>query len=400
MKIRLTAILTAILFCTTITSAQALKTWKENVPIDWEDFHISGPAEVHSAFKGVLAVENSAQKDGTFTLCAIAKMDCDRSYADPIVRKEYRTLEEITSDSLLMMHQLEFDLLETYARDLQEYINEKHSQEDIQKKANYYMSLYDKNIEQIRTQTANGSDKQAMDTWRMMIDSRLQEQGIPPQLTLRQSHFKYGFNIGTGLDAVTGSLKDNMSNTWNFNIGAHIGYKRLMAKFEFLYGQPSVKNSHLAPAVTPVSGHNYQADVTDSYSSYINLNLALGLLTLDTKYLSITPYFGYAWNRHGWNTGIFEEVTDEAGTITKNYVDHKSVSSNNHSWYAAIAFDIHFITTAPKKNFFLGDNVSYVNSIRIMPYITQNRSKDFPEMRGMHIGFTISYFGLARALSR
>lgn len=362
--------------------AETYKSWSNNDSLKWEDFISTEiiPGSPHSSFKGNIAVEterSSINGHDYVKLIATAVMDCERSYADSIARKD--------SDRL-KMHQLEFDLLESYRRDFQKDLNGGLSGTTAQQRMNYYNNLFNINAEKLRDQCADGKNSVGMENWATAIHERYYEQGIPEISTLTESPFSFAFNVGIGMDCANNSIHSAFSNTWAFTIGLQGGYKRTKLKFDVIYGQPKISEPNVLDI--PLQ------EATDTHANYLGLSLAAGYSVVDTKRFSITPYFGLGYNRYGWNVGNYH-LDDEGKKV---FDSHESLSLSSVSWYGAIAFEYHINSNSPYNSGLIGNQRSYRSSVRLTPYISGGDYNKIPSLKGLHFGFSVAYVGLFHAL--
>lgn len=369
----------AIMLPLILSAVNQTKSWSDG-PLTWKDFRGTPLTGVPSYLKTSLEIIPQETREGGKTkirLAVVARMDKDRSFADSLQRSEQR----------LRYHQLQFDLLEYYRRDLQNDINTGMTGLEADNKLKYYNGLYNSTIDKISTQTNNGTDDPRLQEWEYYARKRLEESELPPIPEIVPNLFSYGFYLGTGATIPSGNIVDAFSGSWTFTAGLGLGYGNFKLKSDITYGQPKINNINIL-------GIKDQKAI-GAYSTYLAISVSVGFTVLDTKRFSITPHLGGLWSSYGWNVGNFEEVEGELKI--KNY---ESPSISNFNWYAGIDFDYHFHTVVSKSAFFLtGRREQFTSSIRLTPFVARGIYKTpVPELRGCQIGFTLAYTGFGRSL--
>lgn len=363
-----------------LSFADNLKSWSEGL-LQWSDFQCESVMQgVPSFMKANLYIEpKESIEDGktVIKLAAVCNMDRDRSFADSISKNEMR----------LRFHQLQFDILESLRRDLQNDINTGMTGIQADQRVDHYNRLYAATLDKMIEQTNNGKNDQKLQEWEYLVRKNLDESTLPPVRKITQSNWKYGFYLGTGAVFPLMDVADAFSESWTFTAGLSCAYRRINAKLDISYGQPKVERLNI------MNVPNQEA--TGTYASFLAVGFNLGYSVLDTKKFSITPHFGGTWTSYEWNVGNFEMVDGEMKLKSS-----ESPTLNTFGWMAGIDFDYHFFTSISKKAFFLtGKREQYVSSIRVTPYIIRAvYSKANPSLNGYHIGFTIAYTGIARSL--
>lgn len=363
-----------------IVNADNIKEWSDG-PLSWNDF--KGPAsipDVPSYMKAqlVLQPENVRVKGkNVILLKAEAVMDEDRSFAD----------KTNMTDQRLRLHQLQFDLLEAYRRDLQNDINSGMTGTQADERVRYYNNLYNATMDNIIEQTNNGKNDAKLQEWEYYARKGLDERELPPVREITQGPFKYGFYFGTGAGFPTSNVNDAFSDSWTFTAGLQFAYRRINMKADISYGQPKINNAN-------IMGVKDQS-ATGTYSSWLGIGITAGYTVFDSKKFSITPYFGGMWTSNQWNVGNYETVDGD-----QKLISNESPTLRDFNWMAAIDFDFHFYTSVSDNAFFLtGKREQYVSSIRISPYIVREvYNKANPSLNGYQIGFTVAYVGIARSL--
>lgn len=366
----------------TSLAANITREWSEG-PISWANFRGSSIVPgVPSFLRANLSiVPKQVKVDGKdiIQLKAIAVMDEDRSFADSASINEQR----------LRLHQLQFDLLESYRRDLQNDINSGMTGTQADERVKYYNKLYNSTIDRVIEQTDNGKNDAKLQEWEYYARKGLDERILPPVRRITQGPFKYGFYFGTGAMFPTSNIKYAFSGSWTFTVGLNFAYRRINFKADLSYGQPKINNLN-------VMGVKDQA-ATGTYASMLTSNISLGYSVIDTKRITITPNFGGMWSYYQWNVGNYKLDPE-----TNKYKLDNSESPRIHdfNWSASIDFDFHFYTSISQNAFFLtGRREQYISSIRLSPFVTHmTYNKPNPSLSGYQIGFTIAYVGIARSL--
>ncbi|MDD2961170.1 MAG: hypothetical protein PHR45_03690 [Muribaculaceae bacterium] len=370
----------ALFFPLMALAANEEKEWNDGA-LSWSDFKgrsmIPGVPSYIKTSLGIVTKQATIKGKTKMHLNAVAKIDKDRSFADSAMRTDQR----------LRYHQLQFDILESYRRDLQSDINTGMTGLEADERLKHYNNLYTASLDKLQEQSENGANDAKIQVWEYFIRKKLDEQGLPPEPEIITSPFSYGFYLGTGADLSQGNLGNAFTGSWTFTAGIGLGLSRFKFRSDITYGQPKIKESNIMAVEDQTT--------SDTYASYLAITASLGYSILDTKKFCITPHVGGMWSNYGWNVANYENVNGELKI--KNY-ESPSISSFN--WYAAIDFDYHFFTVVSKNPFFLtGKREQYTSSIRITPFVGRGVYKNTnPELRSCHIGFTIAYVGMARSL--
>ena len=362
-------------------SASDLKLWEDG-PLEWSDFKgTPNMLDSKSSIKVYLTIRsrNVASSDNkeNVTLVAEAVMVRDMSVADSSQRTEQR----------LRYHQLQFDMLEGFRRQLQNEINAGLTGIDADERLRTYTRRFAESVEDMNEQTNYGSNDPKLQEWEYYARRKLDEIGLPPEPKVELAPFSYGFFLGTGMLWTTSSLHDAFSGSWTFTAGLQLGYRRLRLRADIGYSQPKLNREN-------IMGIPNQS-ITGTYASHLASSIALGCAIVDTKRFTVSPYFGCTWSAFQWNLGNYEEIDDEMKLTS---VETRSIHDWN--WYAAIDFDIKFYTTVSQSTFFLtGHHEQYTSSIRISPYVSHVAfDTPVPALSGYQVGITVAYSGLARSL--
>ena len=123
-----------LLFSVLSMNAENTKQWSDG-PLLWKDFDGIAMTGVPSYMKSELGIETQRRTDNgksKIMLAAVAKMNKERSFADSLSKTEQR----------LRYHQLQFDILEGYRRDLQLDINSGMTGIEADDRLRHYNNMY------------------------------------------------------------------------------------------------------------------------------------------------------------------------------------------------------------------------------------------------------------------
>lgn len=389
---RIALIVSVLLACVVSLGAQSqdLKRWSDG-PLERSDFKGQSVLEsAPSALKVSLVTDSKEVTEKhkiQYRITAEAVMDRNASSADTASMTDQR----------LRYHQLQFDQLELYRRRLQNDLNTGMNGIEADKKLSYYRSLYKDQIQAIRQETRDGADDKKLQEWEYYTRKALEEIGLPPAPEFAPSDWCYGLYLGVGGIFPVNEIKDYFGGCFTFTAGLTAGYKRLKLKADVSYGQVDFKKPNVFGAVD-AQGRALQGPMNE-YATYLGIGTTLGYSVVNTKRFAITPHVGVYWNGYSWNMANLEYVWDD--NANKELAKVKSTENANMkdvSWIAGIDFDVKihkYVTSTP---FFLtGQREQFTSSIRITPYVAYAKYK-VVGASGYHIGFTVSYAGIARSL--
>jgi hypothetical protein len=230
------------------------------------------------------------------------------------------------------------------------------------------------------------------------VRRQLEDMGVPNVPEVAQGGFVYGIYGGVGAVFPTSELKDNFDGCAIFMIGLTGGYDRLRLKADIAFGQPSFNNSNIFN-VKDTQGRPSQ-DNSHSYATYLGIGTTLGYNIFDSGRFSITPNIGGYWSNYSWDVNNLEWTKNDAGKDVTKVVSTVSKKLHNFNWMASVDFDIKFHAHATSMPFTVtGKREQFSSSIRISPFVARAKyNKCDPSVSGYHVGFTVCYVGLARAL--
>lgn len=205
--------------------------------------------------------------------------------------------------------------------------------------------------------------------------------------------FKFGFYAGVGGLFNTGNIGDGFSGAFTFNAGVQAGYRRLALEGAFLYGSPSIETPNITAAVD-ANGVAYHNNVNSA--NLFGAGINLGYAVMDNQWVSITPWVGGMWTSYRWTACPMAE-NDEGILVTKGNQQDFSVDDFNIAF--GVNFEWHFSRSQTDVVLFGSDGQEYRSSLRITPYMIKGAySGAHPELDGWHIGVSLAYTGVIRAL--
>lgn len=383
-----------------LAATATTRQWDEG-PLRWSDF--LGDPEVKSTtsfFKGELDIATDIEQDGKskfktemrFSTSAVARMNCDASYAD----SAYRT------DQMLRYHQLQFDMLEVARRRLQADLNSGMAGIEADNRVVYYQRIYDEQIADLAKATVNGSNDQRLQQYEYMTRKQLDEYLLPRVPEIKPSDWQTGWFVGTGCLIPIGDVSNLFNYAWMFNIGLSGGYKRLTIKADISYGQPDIQNFS-DYSFNPFNRHVEVGNRYQSLNKYTKLlagSISLGYRIVDTKRFALAPHIGGGWTNYAWYGGEFKEFEEEGEKVWKLVSESQKESFHNFNFMAGVDFDWRFHTTVSDKSSFMpGKREQYTSSVRLTPYIICCKYSALnPAIKGLQFGINLTYSGFIRAL--
>lgn len=375
----------------TVAQNNDIKLWSDGL-LTWSDFTgVTIVKDVPSYMKVELTTTSKTiNADGKtkVSLTANAVMHRNLSYADTAKCDAQR----------LRYHQLQFDMLEYFRRRLQNDINTGINEYETTQRIKKYEELYTERVKEMDVATTNGADEHKLQDWEYLVRRQLEDMGVPNVPEVSQGGFVYGIYGGVGAVFPTSELKDNFDGCAIFMIGLTGGYDRLRLKADIAFGQPSFNNSNIFN-VKDTQGRPSQ-DNSHSYATYLGIGTTLGYNIFDSGRFSITPNIGGYWSNYSWDVNNLEWTKNDAGKDVTKVVSTVSKKLHNFNWMASVDFDIKFHAHATSMPFTMtGKREQFSSSIRISPFVARAKyNKCDPSVSGYHVGFTVCYVGLARAL--
>lgn len=373
-----------------------LKSW-DSGPLQWSDFRgtsvIDGAKSYIKASLNTIPMEETKDKKMQYRIAATVVMDRNASYADSTTRTEQR----------LRYHQLQFDQLELYRRRLQSDLNTGMNGIEADKRLAYYRNLYKDQVEAIRTETEDGTNDKKLQEWEYYTRKGLEEIGLPGAPEFVPSDWSYGIILGVGGVFTTSDIKKYFGNCFTFTAGLTGGYRRMKLKADITYGQPDFKTSNVfgATTVTPDGVVRPTQGSMNECPTYLSVGTTIGFSVVSTKRFAITPFVGAHWSGYSWNmANLTWDNDNEDNEYRSKVTSTESAKVKDVSWMAGIDFDIKIHKYVSSTPFFLtGQREQLTSSIRITPYIAHAKFNDLGGAKGYHMGVTISYAGIARALT-
>lgn len=371
-----------------------VRFWDEGA-LQWSDF-AGNPAirTLPTYFSGHLEIRTAAEhEEGSklnptipYKTQALAVMDRSESYAD----SSYCTKQR------LRYHQLQFDMLEVLRRRLQADLNTGMTGIEADNRLKYYQRIYTEQMADVARLTVNGSNDQRLQEYEYTTRKQIDEFLLPSVPEVKPGKVSYGLFIGTGTLIPTGDVAKVFDYSWLFNIGLTGGYGRWMLKADISYGQPRFEDMKM-----DIYGKANRWAM-NRYAKQLSGSVSLGFRVIDTKRFALTPHVGGGWSSYTWDYADFDknENTPEPDDMKiASEVMKKTVPSFNVM--AGIDLDWKFHTVVSDKSIFMpGKRERYTSMLRLTPYFMRAEySKFVPERNGFQIGISLSYVGLARALS-
>ncbi len=390
MKKTIIILIAVVSSLTLLAQNRDLKNWSDG-PLTWNDFKgktvIKGTPSYLKVSLNSVSNEELTDKKLQYRITANAVMDRNESYADTLVRTERR----------LRYHQLQFDQLELFRRRLQNDLSTGMNGLEADKRLAYYQNLYKDQIETIRMETEDGNNDKKLQEWEYYTRKGLEEIGLPPAPEFVPSDWSYGVYLGIGGVYPNSDIKDYFGSCFSFTAGLTGGYKRLKLKADISYGQSDFNKPNVF-GVKDSQGRDLQGPMNE-YATYLGVGTNLGYSLVDSKRIAVTPFVGMYWSGYNWNMANLKWEEDPE---TKEWVSKVASTENaklkDFSWIAGIDFDIKLHTYVSSTPFFLtGQREQFTSSVRITPFIAHAKFNEIG-VKGYHIGFTISYSGIARSL--
>lgn len=395
---RIASILLAFMFTAIAMPAQSrdLKSW-DSGSLQWSDFRgttvIPGSPSYIKATLNTTPLEETKNKKIQYRITATVELDRNESYADSASRTDQR----------LRYHQLQFDQLELFRRRLQNDLNTGMNGIEADNRLAHYRNLYKEQLEAIRTETENGTNEKKLQEWEYYTRKGLEEIGLPAAPEFVPSDWSYGIILGVGGVFTTSDIKKYFDNCFTFTAGLTGGYRRVKVKADISYGQPNFNTPNVfgVTTITPDGVVRPAQGPMNECPTYLSVGTTLGFSVVSNKRLAITPFVGAHWSGYSWNMANLSWNNDNDDNEYRSKVTStQSAKVKDVSWIAGIDFDIKihkYVTSTP---FFLtGQREQYTSSIRITPYMAHTKFNDLGGAKGYHMGVTVSYAGIARALT-
>ncbi len=368
-----------------------MKMWNEG-DITWADFKGVPPASADapvSGFECTLDVKREDLGHGR-EYFAYAYMDKLHSYV---------TDTALVTPERLRYHQLQFDALEVIRRRLQNEIGMGLTDEQVQERTAYYRTVYLEQLAEIDRETANGSDGKKVGEWEYFTHKNLEQTAVAELPQSVPSNWGYGAQVGLGGIFPTGDITNTFHGNFTFNAGLIGIYRRIQLQATVAYGQPGFENRNVFGVFDPESGRPL-VDVLDDNASFLDISVSLGYSIIRTDRIAITPHAGLFWAKYKWNATDLEWTQNpDTGEYESRVTHTETQKFHDVNWMAGIDFDIRLHTAHSRDNFWFGRREQLASSLRITPYVAHAVfNKENPAVKGYYVGFTVSYYGLARAL--
>lgn len=370
-----------------------VKLWSEG-ELTWDDFQgiattSTAPSSMSADLVTVTKDISAAKAETKVQLSCEARMMRDKSVAGAESRTPQR----------LRYHQLQFDLLEYYRRCLQNDINSGISGVEVEKKLSHYRTLYANMLRQIDSETAKGADDAKLRQWESNVQQQISDLGIPGTPEVTPGKWSYGFFAGVGGVFPLSDINSNFKGAAAFNAGLTVGYRRFIWKIGVNYAQPRFNNYNIFNKKDE-SGRDAQKCNSDNASNIL-LHTTLGFSVLNTRNFAITPFAGVNWTSYRWHVKNLKYEWDEEEKIWDEVtINTEKASLSSVSWIAGIDFDFRVHRVVSSTPFFLtNQREEYTSGIRLTPFLTYGKfPSTVPGTKGLIVGITLSYTGIARSL--
>lgn len=380
-------VLSLIVLAVTVLYAfevRSQRLWEQG-RLSWDEFCGTPALSESRSYMGAdIELSTSPDRAGgaSYMIEADAVMYPERSYAAPDVR----------TDQYLRYFQARFDLLEVMSRRLRKELATGINGIEADRRLVYYRNLYKSEVDKMDRATSYGQNDHALQMWEYDIRHALENIAVPQSATVEPSAWSYGLFAGIGGIFPTSSIADAFSGGCVFTFGLTGGWKRIRLHGSIGYTTPTVRDRAL---VTPeYEGLGYMANVKNA--NLLDIGFGLGYAVFDTKHFTVEPYVGGHWTGYNWTARPM--VSNPDGTVTTSGLQHR-MAIDDFNFSCGINLEWHFHSTVTSWPIFGTMREQYVSSVRFTPYVTRGVYTDaLPRHSGWHIGFMISYAGLARAL--
>ncbi|MCH5327435.1 MAG: hypothetical protein J1E02_00305 [Coprobacter sp.] len=352
-----------------------LKQW-DNSRLSWDDFQDTTDIKgVSSILKTSLGIEIQKTKEGNI------KTICPHAYA-AIDRSQSRAVPEEKSDTLLRYYQATFDLLELYKRKLQNGLNKGLTGIDAENEYRHYMQLYNEQCSKMAEETEKGQNQLKMREWELYIIQELRSTPLSAPPTIQPRGFGYGFHLGFGaVFPVNGNLDHYFTPAWQFHLGLDLAYKRAHLLLDMAAGTTRMRKDL---PVTYDKGAGQTVWTKRLHPANSQLSATIGYEVLDTRHFSLMPFVGGA-------------QTEYSRVLSQQGLDKINVYTHDFNVTAGIIFDYRFATVVSLvPSFWFGHREMFTSSLRTRLYVNYG-NYDFT-LKGMQLGFSVSYSGLGRLL--
>lgn len=365
------------------TSVEARRLWRQG-QLCWEDFQGTPALSESRSYMGA-DIELSTLSDSagaSYAIEAEAVMYPERSYAASDVR----------TDQYLRYFQARFDLLEVMSRRLRKELASGINGIEADRRLAYYRNLYKSEVDKMDRATSYGHNDQALQMWEYDIRRALESIAVPHAATVVPSAWSYGVFAGVGGLFPVSSVSDVFSGGCVFTFGIMGGWNRIRLHGSIGYSTPTIRDRAL---VNPdYEGLGYMANVKNA--NFLDIGFGLGYAVVDTKRFTMEPYVGGDWTGFNW-TARPMVVNPDGTTTTSGFQQRMSIDDFNFS--CGINFEWHFHSVVTSWPILGSMREQYVSSLRFTPYVIRGVYTDaVRRLSGWHIGFMVSYSGLARAL--
>lgn len=375
--------ITLIIIALDVCAAEIKRPWNKGA-LTWDEF-IDVPALASSrSYMGAdLELATAVSQSGsTYTVEASAVMYPERSYVAPDTRL----------DKFLRYFQARFDLLEIMSRRLNNELAMGINGIEADRRLTYYRNLYKTEVDKMDRATSYGNNDRALQMWEYDIRRALESIVMPQPVSVVPSAWSYGLFAGVGGVFPCGSLSDAFSGGCMFTFGLTGGWKRIRLHGSIGYATPTINARDL---VTPeYIGLGYRANVKNA--NMLDLGFGVGYAVFDNKRFTIEPYVGGHWTGYNWTARPM--VLNPDGSYTTSGLQHR-MAIDDFNFACGVNFEWHFHSVVTAWPIFGNMREQYVSSLRLTPYVLRGVYTDAEtHYSGWHIGFMLSYSGLARAL--
>lgn len=202
-----------------------------------------------------------------------------------------------------------------------------------------------------------------------------------------------GFHAGVGGLFPVGDVADGFSGAFTFNAGLKAGYRRLAVEGMFFYGSPSIERPNIT-GIADAAGIPYCNNVNSA--NLFGAGANVGFAVVDFDRFSITPWIGGVWTSYRWTARPMEENA-EGILIQKG--EQRNVSIDDFNLAFGVNFEWHFARMETDIALFGSDGQEYRSSLLVTPYVIRGSySAARPKLDGWHIGVSVAYSGVLRAL--
>lgn len=326
--IALSIVILNILCSAQVNTASAILYWSEN-PLSWDDFK-GAPSRTslnNSEFSYVIGYREteSEVEDGTVTwIESYCYMDRYSSWAKSLGKTE----------TALLFHQTQFDLVELYSRKLQAEINQlKGEGFTIKNKLNTLLNDYGSRLKgqigMMDYETDGGANSTGVEYWNQKTKNELKTMGKKSMPNYFTSKFGIGMSFDLGYGILTGNSSEYFSNSINLAFGFDVAYKPLVLYLRGTLSFNSIKKAFVSESLT--------------WRKELNTGIAIPEITLGYPFLlnrnfSLTPFAGIGWVEY---------------SVIGNDQNYKDYRLSDFTYVMGLNFDYNFSKHTDLLNYFL-----------------------------------------------